>query len=166
MSSLQQSQQEIDDLRKENTRLVSERQGALSRLEKYGNLQKDIEKDLFGKFIVVLNEKKAKIRRLMEQLSTVSKQLKSLQELNKAIPPQTLTKNKKENESGPGDKSPYETDDEMPSPLGTEQQPHASPSPTSGPTIFRMDSLLGDPNERTISSPPVRKEKQTREGSS
>ena len=89
MSSLQQSQQEIDDLRKENTRLASERQGALSRLEKYGNLQKDIEKDLFGKFIVVLNEKKAKIRRLMEQLSTVSKQLKSLQELNKAIPPQT-----------------------------------------------------------------------------
>ena len=86
------SLQEMGDLQKENTRLASEHQGALSRLEKCTNLQEDIEKDLFGKFKVILNEKKAKIRQLMERLSTVSEQLKSLQELNKAITSQMLNK--------------------------------------------------------------------------
>lgn len=162
VSSLEQTQQDMDDLQKENTRLASERQGALSRLEKCANLQEDIEKDLFGKFKVILNEKKAKIRRLTEQLNTVSEQLKSLQELSKKVPSQAPTKDKRENKAGSDNESPNETDDEMahsPSPLATEQQPHTSPSPTPTPGP-RIESLLGDPNERTISSPPVKRRKR------
>ena len=61
VSALEEYQQEVSDLNKKNLRLASVRQGALTRLEKCANLQQDIQKDLFGEFTPVLNEKKAKI---------------------------------------------------------------------------------------------------------
>lgn len=83
-SALEVNQQEIGDLQK-NNRLSSERQGALAHLEKWVNIKDEIEKDLFGKFKVVLNEKKAKIHRLIEQLSSVSEQLHNLHQSNNTV---------------------------------------------------------------------------------
>ena len=89
MSALVENQQENGDVQNENHWLASERQGVLATL---ANLQEDIEKDLFGKFKVVLNEKKAKIH---QQLSNVSTQLNQLQQSVKqssckpAAPPTT-----------------------------------------------------------------------------
>ena len=170
VSALEQNQQDIGDLQKENHRLASERQGALTRLEKCANLQEDIEKDLFGKFKVVLNEKKAKIRRLMEQLSNVSTQLSQLQQSMKqsaskpAAPPATDdsgTENRRE--ARRGQDSNDETDDEMvhsPSPMVTaEHAPSTPPPPPPGPEL-PIESLLGDPNEREITSPPVKRRKR------
>ena len=159
VSAMEESRQEIDDLQKENARLASERQGALARLEKCANLQDEIEKDLFGKFKVVLNEKKAKIRRLMEQFSSVSEQLRNLQQSSKttASPHPTASEETKED---PGNHSDNGTDDEMahsPSPMATEKHPRTSPAPTPSQA---MESLLGDPSERTISSPPVKRRKR------
>ena len=162
VSALEENHQDIRDLEKENSRLSSERQGALARLEKCSNLQDEIEKDLFGKFKVVLNEKKAKIRRLMEQFSSVSEQLHNLQQSGKTVvsQPQAISEDTKEEED-PSNQSENGTDDEMahsPSPVATKQQPRSSPAPaTPGKP---MESLLGDPSERTISSPPVKRRKR------
>ena len=167
VSALEQNQQDIEDLQKENLRLASERQGALSRLEKCANLQEDIEKDLFGKFKVVLNEKKAKIRRLMEQLSNISAQLSQLQQsskqsTSKPAPPakdDSVTENRRGREEAQD--SDDETDDEMvhsPSPMVTEGHTPSTPPPPG--LRVPVESLLGDPNEREISSPPVKRRKR------
>lgn len=173
VSALEQNQQDIGDLQKENHRLASERQGALTRLEKCANLQEDIEKDLFGKFKVVLNEKKAKIRRLMEQLSNVSTQLSQLQQSMKqsaskpAAPPATDdsgTENRRgRREAKRGQDSDGETDDEMvhsPSPMVTAEHAPSTPTPPPPGPELPIESLLGDPNEREISSPPVKRRKR------
>ena len=160
VSALEENQQVIGDYEKETARLTSERRGALERLEKCANLQHDIEKDLFGKFVLVLNEKKAKIRRLMEQLNSVSEQVRELQQARKKTVVTGHQVGSEDVKDTPGDKSDYETDDEMvhsPSPLATEQRPRISLTPSSG---MQMESLLGDPRERTISSPPVRRRKR------
>ena len=166
VSALDQNQQVIGDLEKENLRLASERQGALSRLEKCANLQEAIEKDLFGKFKVVLNEKKAKIRRLMEQLSNVSAQLSQLQHSKQSTSkPAPTAKEDSGTESHKGREGPRDsdndTDDEIvhsPSPMVTEGHGRANPPPP-GPRL-PVESLLGDPNEREISSPPVKRRKR------
>ena len=171
VSALEENQQEITDFQKKTHRLASERQGALDRLDKCANLQQDIEKDLFGKFKVVLNEKKAKIRRLMEQLTNVSTQLSQLQQsmkqsASKPVAPSTTegSGRKGRGESKRGQDSEDETDDEMihsPSPMATAKpsSPPARASPPSGPGL-PVESLLGDPNERKISSPPVKRRKR------
>ena len=173
VSALEENQQEIADLQKKTHRLASEQQGALDRLDKCANLQQDIEKDLFGKFKVVLNEKKAKIRRLMEQLTNVSTQLSQLQQSIKqsaskpAAPSTTEGSGRRgRGESKRGQDSEDETDDEMihsPSPAAMAKHVPSSPPPQapppSGPEL-PVESLLGDPNERKISSPPVKRRKR------
>ena len=157
VSALEDYQQEVGDLQKEKLRLASERQGALARLEKCANLQEDIEKDLFGKFSVVLNEKKAKIRRMMDQLSSLSEQLNALQQSNKAT---VATLVPATSGDAPSNQSDDATDDEMvhsPSPVTTEQRSKLSPAPTPS---MPMESLLGDPREKAISSPPVKRRKR------
>lgn len=157
VSALEDYQQEVGDLQKEKLRLASERQGALARLEKCANLQEDIEKDLFGKFSVVLNEKKAKIRRMMDQLSSLSEQLNALQQSNKAT---VATLVPATSGDAPSNQSDDATDDEMvhsPSPVTTEQRSKLSPASTPS---MPMESLLGDPREKAISSPPVKRRKR------
>lgn len=160
VSALEEKRQENGDLQKENTRLSSERRGALARLEKCVNLKDDIEKDLFGKFKVVLNEKKAKIRHLMEQLNSVSEQLHNLQQSSRKVVSQPQATSK-ETEEDPGNQSESVTDDEMvhsPSPVGTGKRPHGSPAPSTANKP--MESLLGDPSERKVSSPPAKRRKR------
>ena len=175
VSALEENQQDIGDLQKENMRLSSERQGALSRLEKCANLQEDIEKDLFGKFKVVLNEKKAKIRQLMEQLSTTSTQLSQLEQSSKrsANKPATAVGGREDGrESGDprrgeqSQDSDDQTDDEMvqsPSLMAKEGHVPTTPPPPP-PSGLPMESLLGDPNERDISSPPLKRRKRNAGG--
>ena len=173
VSALEENQQEIGDLQKDNHRLASERQGALARLDKCANLQQDIEKDLFGKFKVVLNEKKAKIRRLMEQLTNVSTQLSQLQQSMKQSASKAATlpatddngteKHRGREEGRRGQESEDETDDEMvhsPSPLVTRAEHASRTPPPSGAPHLPIESLLGDPNEKEISSPPVKRRKR------
>lgn len=173
VSTLEENKQQIGDLQKENHRLASERQGALARLEKCANLQQDIERDLFGKFKVVLNEKKAKIRRLMEQLTNVSTQLSQLQQSVKqsaskpAAPLATDgSGHRGRGAAKRGQDSEDETDDEIiHSPLPTVTAKHVPSTPPprapppSGPGL-PIESLLGDPNEGEISSPPVKRRKR------
>ena len=66
--------QSIGELEIEREQLVNERALALRQLEKTVSLKETIESDLYRKFMYVLNEKKAKIRRLMEALHDLSSQ--------------------------------------------------------------------------------------------
>lgn len=163
VSALEKNRQEIGDLQKENVRLSSERQGALSRLEKCANLQDDIEKDLYGRFKVVLNEKKAKIRRLMEQLRTISSQLQQTTQHQSAVNKPSIADGSAEKDKEKGDSSHDETDDEIehsPSPMSTEGPAHPSTPPHPSGSRLTMESLLGDPDEKEISSPPVKRRKR------
>ena len=147
-------QQKMEELERENSRLVSERQAALSRLEKCARIKEEVEGELFSKFKVVLNEKKAKIRQLMEQLRALSDQNKSLQlqvssQAGRAMPSSSATD---EGDTHHGEHR--ETDDEMAESTPSPKQPSSShPMATS--------SLLGEGQE--VVSPPVkRRRRQTR----
>ncbi|XP_070565467.1 DNA repair protein XRCC4-like isoform X2 [Ptychodera flava] len=59
----------ISTLEADNARLSAERGKALKRLEKCVELKENMEKDLYGKFQVLVNDKKAKIRQLKEEAS-------------------------------------------------------------------------------------------------
>ncbi len=59
-------QNEMGQLKDANVRLDREHRSALSRLEANVQLKESIENDLFGKFRLILNSKKAKIRHLLE----------------------------------------------------------------------------------------------------
>lgn len=63
-----QLQDNIQQLTDERDRLTSEHAVALKRLEKFVSIKEDTEKDLFSKFVVVINDKKAKIRELKRKL--------------------------------------------------------------------------------------------------
>lgn len=70
---------DISILEQDKSTLTRERSGALSRLEDCAKLKDNLEKDLYGKFRLILNDKKGKIRRLVDQLSHLSEQNRRLQ---------------------------------------------------------------------------------------
>ncbi|XP_033752925.1 DNA repair protein XRCC4-like [Pecten maximus] len=59
---------QIRTLNIENENLAQERVNALKRLEKCVVAKEDMEKDLYSKFVAVLNAKKEKIQRLKDQI--------------------------------------------------------------------------------------------------
>ncbi|CAH1786194.1 unnamed protein product [Owenia fusiformis] len=57
-------QERIKSLESDTERLASERAGAVKRLEKWVKSKEDMEKDMFEKFVTIVNSKKQKIREL------------------------------------------------------------------------------------------------------
>ncbi|XP_025080391.1 DNA repair protein XRCC4-like isoform X3 [Pomacea canaliculata] len=126
IGSAEELHNRIHSLETENQRLSQERQNALKRLEKCVSAKEELERDLYSKFVTVLNSKKAKIRALKqgdeeimdvieETSNTSSRGQKS--RVNKTSSTVNLDK------SLPGDDSPYsnneedragDTDDEKP----------------------------------------------------
>lgn len=68
IDSMQSLRAEVTAVRAEKQRLITERASALHRLEESVSLKEELERDLYGKFKVVLNDKKAKIRKLDQQV--------------------------------------------------------------------------------------------------
>lgn len=66
-------------LSKENERLLSDRNYVLQELEKCVTEKEQLEQDLFTRFVLVLNEKKAKIRSLQEKLKAEAAAAESAQ---------------------------------------------------------------------------------------
>ena len=58
--------QKVSKLDRECSRLENERRTALNLVQKYSSIKDETEKDLYGKFKLILNEKKSKIRKLIE----------------------------------------------------------------------------------------------------
>ena len=146
ITSISGLQGQVKEVQVEKGRLESERRSVLNRHEKCVSLREDIEKDLYGKFKLVLNEKKAKIRRLMEQLENLSEHSRTVQSQGSS-PQKTLPI------KDPGNYSSDETDDEM----GT-GTPSPHPKPVAHQLPPEQPSLLGDENEAL--SPPVKRRRR------
>ncbi|NXR58937.1 XRCC4 protein, partial [Rhadina sibilatrix] len=69
LDSLGNLQAKTEHLQRENERLVSNWSDVEKRLEKCVEAKEELEADLYSKFVLVLNEKKAKIRNLQKLLS-------------------------------------------------------------------------------------------------
>ena len=150
IDSMTSLREEISGLQVEKERLVRERQTALERLEKCVSLKEDTEHDLYRKFKLVLNDKKAKIRRLMEQLSQIAED-RNTQTSRLASPPVAG--------DDPGnqetDRESVERDSDhtkTPSPKHKASSP--PPSHMGGP------SLLGEEGCEGISPPVKRRRRQ------
>uniref|UniRef100_UPI00398EA405 DNA repair protein XRCC4 isoform X2 n=1 Tax=Pristiophorus japonicus TaxID=55135 RepID=UPI00398EA405 len=63
-----------EHLQQENKRLSCDRNDSLKELEKYVKAKEELEQDLYSRFILVLNEKKAKIRSLQENVKCIDEQ--------------------------------------------------------------------------------------------
>ncbi|XP_070565466.1 DNA repair protein XRCC4-like isoform X1 [Ptychodera flava] len=74
----------ISTLEADNARLSAERGKALKRLEKCVELKENMEKDLYGKFQVLVNDKKAKIRQLKEEVTDARRYANSSQSSSRA----------------------------------------------------------------------------------
>ena len=74
MAKMAELEVNIEELEAEKERLLRERTVILQRLDKCVSDKEDLESNLYGKFKLVLDEKKAKIRRLMEALTHLSTQ--------------------------------------------------------------------------------------------
>lgn len=143
----------IEELSRERVRLVDERTSALQRLDKCVSLKEELETDLYGKFKIVLNEKKAKVRRLMESLSYLSSQQQQAKE--------TETSASRGGGGGVGDGSEVDTDDEAvsPTPSPKSKQTPSSPSHTA-PSEEGVSSLLKNDWQDDSTSPPVKRRKR------
>ncbi|XP_032851384.1 DNA repair protein XRCC4 [Tyto alba] len=69
LDSLERLQEKNEHLQKENERLFSNWSDVEKRLEKCVEAKEELEADLYNRFILVLNEKKAKIRNLQKLLN-------------------------------------------------------------------------------------------------
>lgn len=65
-------QSDMSRLREGHAQLENEHKHALAKLEENVQLKETIEKNLYGKFLLILNSKKAKIRHLLENKSKES----------------------------------------------------------------------------------------------
>ncbi|NXD26783.1 XRCC4 protein, partial [Spelaeornis formosus] len=69
LDSLRKLQAKTEHLQRENERLFSNWSDMEKRLEKCVEAKEELEADLYSRFVLVLNEKKAKIRNLQKLLS-------------------------------------------------------------------------------------------------
>lgn len=147
-------QQSIRELEIERERLVSERASALKQLEKTVLLKEKIEGDLYGKFMYVLNEKKAKIRRLIESLEHLSSQAQPTASRKRSA----QTRKHGEGGGSDGTSDEEESDDNIltPSPKETSPDPIESLAPSDpGPS-----SLLQQDLQEGEASPPVKRKRR------
>ena len=82
VGSISSLKEDISSLTKTVENLKKERSQALEKLERCATLKEDLESDLYGKFKLVLNDKKAKIRLLSEQVKTLTEENQRLKDKN------------------------------------------------------------------------------------
>ncbi|XP_033118550.1 DNA repair protein XRCC4-like isoform X2 [Anneissia japonica] len=99
----------IRRLDKENSRLSKERKQALQQLEQCTTAKEDLENDLYSKFQVIVNDKKAKIRQLQEELKNVDGGRKREQDESN----QSTMRNDSSDEPEDDDQEEMDTDDEL-----------------------------------------------------
>ena len=82
VGSISSLKEDISSLTKTVENLKKERSQALEKLEQCATLKEDLESDLYGKFKLVLNDKKAKIRLFSEQVKTLAEENQQLKDKN------------------------------------------------------------------------------------
>ncbi|XP_033019677.1 DNA repair protein XRCC4 isoform X2 [Lacerta agilis] len=141
-----------EHLQKENERLQSDLDDVQEQLQKCVEAKEELEMELYKRFILVLNEKKAKIRSLQ----------KSLKEVEEAVLKTTQARHEKEmplcfyRDTMSTSESKVETED-YDGTTDDESENSTQPS-TSAAAKPRRDSLLGSPD--IIDVAPSRKRRQ------
>ena len=116
VSSISSLKEDVSLLTKRVENLKKERSQALEKLEQCATLKEDIESDLYGKFKLVLNDKKAKIRLFNEQMKALTEENQRLKD--KSVTAVTSTNNKKDHTASDSEAT---TDDEVPSTDGRKE---------------------------------------------
>ena len=143
----------IHHLEAERERLVDERMSALQRLDKCVSLKEQLESDLYGKFKLVLNEKKAKVRRLMESLKYLSSQQQGAKTAEKSA---LQEGGGERDDSEDTDKEDRSGESTTPSPKSKQQfSPPQTTSTTEG-----VSSLLKNNWQDESVSPPVKRRRR------
>ncbi|XP_059772695.1 DNA repair protein XRCC4 isoform X4 [Balaenoptera ricei] len=143
LDTIAENQAKNEHLQKENERLLRNWNDVQGRFEKYVSAKDALETDLYKRFILVLNEKKAKIRSLHKLLNEV-------QELEKNI------EHKRETPTC----SEMTTDRDAIYDESTDEESEIPPNPSvlSPATVRRDDSIISSPDVTDIA--PTRKRRQ------
>nr|XP_034955936.1 DNA repair protein XRCC4 isoform X1 [Zootoca vivipara]XP_034955937.1 DNA repair protein XRCC4 isoform X1 [Zootoca vivipara]XP_034955938.1 DNA repair protein XRCC4 isoform X1 [Zootoca vivipara]XP_034955939.1 DNA repair protein XRCC4 isoform X1 [Zootoca vivipara]XP_034955941.1 DNA repair protein XRCC4 isoform X1 [Zootoca vivipara]XP_034955942.1 DNA repair protein XRCC4 isoform X1 [Zootoca vivipara]XP_034955943.1 DNA repair protein XRCC4 isoform X1 [Zootoca vivipara] len=131
-----------EHLQKENERLQSDLDDVQEQLQKCVEAKEELEMELYKRFVLVLNEKKAKIRSLQKSLKEAEE---AVLETTQARDTMSTSESKVETEDYDGS-----TDDESENPT--------QPSTSAAVAKPRRDSLLGSPD--IIDVAPSRKRRQ------
>ncbi|GFN93884.1 DNA repair protein xrcc4 [Plakobranchus ocellatus] len=163
ISSIQSLQTQILSLQTDNERLAQERQNALKRLDKCVTAKDELEKDLFSKFVAVLNSKKERIREL-EENSIMSQTEADPTEVTTPPVPSTsktdLSSNKQNVSSssngipgGDAESHAYDIDTDEESVPKKKKQPRKVE--TKQRQVAESSLNLGDDEEDDVIKPPV-----------
>lgn len=162
IASVSELKRQVMFVKAEKQRLISERASALRRLEESVSLKEDIEKDLFGKFKVVLNDKKAKIFELNKQVELLLDENAQLQQKLKQVPSDKERASASEGEDPKQkegqQKTLEDTDDEM----DIEREGNnrgTPPTGTSSETLEPSYDLLDGDKDKEF-SPPVKRQRR------
>ncbi|XP_029372445.1 DNA repair protein XRCC4 isoform X1 [Echeneis naucrates] len=135
------------NLEEENHGLRQEQQRITADLKRYTRAKETLEAELYSRFVLVLNEKKAKIRSLQEtvtQLQESRNSEKQKQNQDSAKPGQTAGQEEEEDEYGGS------TDEEP-------EEEQSTPAPTSQPPGSSTPSPLDDSLKDITDVAPCRK---------
>jgi len=112
--------EEIGVLKKKVDNLKKEKSQALEKLEQCATLKEDLESDLYGKFKLVLNDKKAKIRLLSDQAKILTEENQHLKDRQTTMVERSKEKDAHNNDSDAttdDEKEPSGSRDWTPSPV-------------------------------------------------
>lgn len=143
LDTIAENQAKNEHLQKENERLLRDWNDVQGRFEKCVNAKENLETDLYKRFILVLNEKKAKIRSLHKLLSEVQELEKNIEHERETITGSEISANRDTNY----DESTDEEDKNLP-----------DPSALTPATLRKDDSILSSPDVTDIA--PSRKRRQ------
>ena len=160
INSISELKRQVIATKADKQRLISERASVLRRLEECVSLKEDIERELFGKFKVVLNDKKSKIRQLGEQVELLLDENAQLQQKLKDLPSTEgkMSSKAQEDSVNPKESSKVspDTDDEMD--LGAPKGTTLGDAETNE-TLEVSSSLLVGEEEKEY-SPPVKRQRR------
>ncbi|XP_048359721.1 DNA repair protein XRCC4 isoform X2 [Sphaerodactylus townsendi] len=139
LDSVVELQTKNEHLRKENERLLSDVDDLQGQLLKCVEAKEELESELYKRFILVLNEKKAKIRSLQQSLKEAEEVIEEATQKREVVP---TSERKVEDYDGSTD----------------EESENCIQSSIVVPAIPRRDSLLNSPDIADIA--PSRKRRQ------
>lgn len=142
LDTIAENQAKNEHLQKENERLLRDWNDVQGRFEKCVNAKENLETDLYKRFILVLNEKKAKIRSLHKLLNEVQEQEKNIEHERETTTGSEISANRDTNYDESTDE-----EDNLP-----------DPSALAPAILSRDDSILSSPDVTDIA--PSRKRRQ------
>ncbi|XP_016065821.1 PREDICTED: DNA repair protein XRCC4 [Miniopterus natalensis] len=143
LDTIAENQTKNEHLQKENERLLRDWNDIQGRFEKCVSAKEAVETDLYKRFILVLNEKKAKIRNLHKLLSEVQELEKNIERERETATCSEMTADR----DAIYDESTDEEDKNLP-----------DPSTLAPATLRRDDSIISSPDVTDIA--PSRKRRQ------